>query len=255
MPDALDDRAFRRYARHLILDEIGEAGQAKLLASRVLIVGAGGLGSPVALYLAAAGVGHLTLVDDDTVDDTNLQRQIIHSQAAIGRAKVESAAETLARLDPHIDVDARKLRLDAGNVGGLIAGHDLVIDGSDNFDTRYAVHDACYRARVPLVSASLLRFEAQLSTYKAYDGKTACLRCLHPEKPPADLIPRCEEAGILGAVAGVAGSLQATEALKELLGLGKSLAGNVLIYDALDINFRRIAVPKDPHCKLCGSTP
>ncbi len=255
MPDALDDRAFRRYARHLILDEIGEAGQAKLLASRVLIVGAGGLGSPVALYLAAAGVGHLTLVDDDTVDDTNLQRQIIHSEAAIGRAKVESAAATLARLDPHIDVDARKLRLDAGNGGGLIAGHDLVIDGSDNFDTRYAVHDACYRARVPLVSASLLRFEAQLSTYKAYDGKTACLRCLHPEKPPADLIPRCEEAGILGAVAGVAGSLQATEALKELLGLGKSLAGNVLIYDALDINFRRIAVPKDPHCKLCGSTP
>ena len=139
MPDALDDRAFRRYARHLILDEVGEDGQAKLLASRVLIVGAGGLGSPVALYLAAAGVGHLTLVDDDVVDDTNLQRQIIHSDASIGRAKVESAAETLARLDPHIKVDAKKLRVDAGNIDGLIAGHDLVIDGSDNFDTRYAV--------------------------------------------------------------------------------------------------------------------
>ncbi len=255
MPDALDDRAFRRYARHLILDEVGEDGQAKLLASRVLIIGAGGLGSPVALYLAAAGVGHLTLVDDDVVDDTNLQRQIIHSDAAIGRAKVESAAETLARLDPQIKVTAKKLRVDAANIGALIAGHDLVIDGSDNFDTRYAVHDACYRARVPLVSASLLRFEAQLSTYKAYDGKTACLRCLHPEKPPPDLIPRCEEAGILGAVAGVAGSLQATEALKELLGLGKSLTGSVLIYDALDTTFRRIAVPKDPHCKLCGPTP
>jgi molybdopterin-synthase adenylyltransferase len=255
MADALDDRAFRRYARHLILDEVGEEGQARLLAARVLIIGAGGLGSPVALYLAAAGVGHLTIVDDDVVDDTNLQRQIIHSDAAIGRAKVDSAAETLARLDPHIDVTTKKLRVDETNIAGLIASHDLVVDGSDNFDTRYAVHDACFRARIPLVSASLLRFEAQLSTYKAYDGKTACLRCLHPEKPPPDLIPRCEEAGILGAVAGVAGSLQATEALKELLGLGDSLAGRVLIYDALAPVFRTIAVPKDPHCKLCGPKP
>ncbi|MCM0020614.1 MAG: molybdopterin-synthase adenylyltransferase MoeB [Tagaea sp.] len=255
MADALDDHSFRRYARHLILDEIGEEGQAKLLASRVLIVGAGGLGSPVALYLAAAGVGHLTLVDDDTVDLTNLQRQIVHGEASIGRAKVDSAAETLRRLDPRIRVDGKKLRVEESNVDALIAGHDLVVDGSDNFATRFAVHDACYRARTTLVSAAILRFEAQLATYKAHDGKTACLRCLHPERPPADLIPRCEEAGILGSVAGVAGTLQATEALKELLGLGGGLAGKLLIYDALGPDFRTIAVPKDPHCKLCGPRP
>jgi adenylyltransferase/sulfurtransferase len=255
MAEALDDLSFRRYARHLILDEVGEAGQAKLLAARVLIVGAGGLGSPVALYLAAAGVGHLTLIDDDTVDLSNLQRQIVHAEAAIGRPKVDSAAETLARLDPRIRVDGRKLRLDDANAGAIVAGHDLVVDGSDNFATRFALHDACFRARVPLVSAAILRFEAQLSTYKAYDAKTACLRCLHPERPPADMIPRCEEAGILGAVAGVAGTLQATEALKELLGLGDSLAGKLLIYDALGPSFRTIAVPKDPHCKLCGPRP
>jgi adenylyltransferase/sulfurtransferase len=255
MTEALDDRSFRRYARHLILDEVGEDGQAKLLASRVLIVGAGGLGSPASLYLAAAGVGRLTLVDDDTVDLTNLQRQIVHAEASIGRPKVESAAETLARLDPRIRVEGKKLRVDESNVDALIAGHDLVVDGSDNFATRFCVHDACYRARVPLVSAAILRFEAQLSTYKAHDGKTACLRCLHPERPPADLIPRCEEAGILGSVAGVAGTLQATEALKELLGLGGSLAGRLLIYDALGPAFRTINVPKDPHCKLCGVRP
>ena len=255
MPDALDDLSFRRYARHLILDEVGEEGQAKLLAARVLIVGAGGLGSPVALYLAAAGVGHLTLIDDDVVDLTNLQRQIVHDEASIGRPKVESAAERLARLDPRIAVEARRVRVDESNVDGLIAGHDLVVDGSDNFATRFAVHDACYRARVTLVSAAILRFEAQLSSYKAYDGKTACLRCLYPERPPADMIPRCEEAGILGSVAGVAGTLQATEALKELLGLGGSLAGKLLIYDALAPAFRTINVPKDPHCKLCGPRP
>ncbi|MFM7346795.1 MAG: HesA/MoeB/ThiF family protein [Tagaea sp.] len=255
MAQALDDRSFRRYARHLILDEVGEDGQAKLLASRVLIVGAGGLGSPASLYLAAAGVGRLTIVDDDTVDLTNLQRQIVHAEASIGRPKVESAAETLARLDPRIRVEGKKLRVDESNVDALIAGHDLVVDGSDNFATRFCVHDACYRARVPLVSAAILRFEAQLSTYKAYDGKTACLRCLHPERPPADLIPRCEEAGILGSVAGVAGTLQATEALKELLGLGGTLAGRLLIYDALGPAFRTINVPKDPHCKLCGVRP
>jgi molybdopterin-synthase adenylyltransferase len=255
MADALDDRSFRRYARHLILDEIGEEGQAKLLASRVLIVGAGGLGSPVALYLAAAGVGHLTLVDDDTVDLTNLQRQIVHDEASIGRPKVDSAAATLARLDPRIAVEGRKMRVDESNVDALVAGHDLVVDGSDNFATRFAVHDACYRARTTLVSAAILRFEAQLSTYKAHDGKTACLRCLYPEPPPADMIPRCEEAGILGSVAGVAGTLQATEALKELLGLGRGLAGRLLIYDALGPDFRTIDVPKDPHCKLCGARP
>jgi adenylyltransferase/sulfurtransferase len=251
----LSEAQFARYARHLILDEIGEAGQAKLLASRVLVVGAGGLGSPVALYLAAAGVGTLGLVDFDVVDAANLQRQILHGTSDIGRAKVDSAADALKRLDPEIAVEIHRTRLDEGNVAALVRGYDLVVDGSDNFATRYLVHDACYFARKPLVAGALLRFEGQLSTYKAHDGKTACYRCLFPTRPPADLVPRCEEAGILGAVAGVIGTLQATETLKELLGLGSSLAGRLLIYDALDTNFRKIAVPRDPGCALCGTRP
>ncbi|MBI3506415.1 MAG: molybdopterin-synthase adenylyltransferase MoeB [Proteobacteria bacterium] len=251
----LSDAQFTRYARHLILDEVGEEGQAKLLASRVLIVGAGGLGSPVALYLAAAGVGTLGLVDFDSVDVTNLQRQIVHAQESVGMRKVESAAATLRRLDPAIRVETHDLRVGAGNVDALVRGYDLVVDGSDNFATRYLVHDACYFAKKPLVSGALLRFEGQLSTFRAYDGRYSCYRCLFPTPPPADLIPRCEEAGILGSVAGVIGTLQATEVLKELLGLGTSLAGALLIYDALDTQFRRIKVPRDPACALCGDHP
>ena len=254
-PGDLTDAQFERYARHLILDEVGEAGQAKLLASRVLVVGAGGLGSPVALYLAAAGVGTLGLVDSDKVDLTNLQRQIVHAQDTVGLRKVDSAAATLRRLDPAIRVETHDMRVDAGNVDALVRGYDLVVDGSDNFATRYLVHDACYFAKKPLVSGALLRFEGQLSTFKAYDGKHACYRCLFPTPPPADLIPRCEEAGILGSVAGVIGTLQATEVLKELLGLGTSLAGALLIYDALDTQFRRIGVPRDGSCALCGDHP
>jgi adenylyltransferase/sulfurtransferase len=251
----LTDAQFERYARHLILDEIGEAGQAKLLASRVLIVGAGGLGSPAALYLAAAGIGTIGIVDSDVVDATNLQRQILHTHDSVGAKKTASAAATLARLDPAIAVETHALRLDAGNVRALVAAYDLVLDGSDNFDTRYLVHDACYAAKKTLVAGALLRFEGQLSVFKAHDGVTSCYRCLFPEKPPADLIPRCEEAGILGSVAGVIGTLQATEALKELLGLGSSLAGHLLIYDALETQFRKIKVPRDPACALCGAAP
>lgn len=251
----LTDAQFERYARHLILDEVGEAGQAKLLAARVLVIGAGGLGSPVALYLAAAGVGTIGLVDCDTVDTTNLQRQIAHSHAAIGQRKVDSAAGTIARLDPAIRVETHDMKVGPGNVASLVAAYDLVVDGSDNFATRYLVHDACYFARKPLVSGALLRFEGQLSTFKAYDGKHSCYRCVFPEPPPAGLIPRCEEAGILGSVAGVIGTLQATEVLKELLGLGTGLAGRLLIYDALETEFRRIAVPRDPGCALCGTRP
>lgn len=251
----LSDAQFERYARHLILDEVGEAGQAKLLASRVLIVGAGGLGSPVALYLAAAGVGTLGLVDFDTVDVTNLQRQILHGHANIGETKVASAAKTLARLDPAIRIETHQTKLERTNVAALVAAYDLVVDGSDNFETRYLVHDACYFAQKTLVAGALLRFEGQLSTYKAHDGRSACYRCLFPARPPADLIPRCEEAGILGSVAGAIGTLQATEALKELLGLGSSLAGKLLIYDALETEFRKIAVPRDPACALCGTNP
>jgi molybdopterin/thiamine biosynthesis adenylyltransferase len=252
---SLSDPQFTRYARHLILDEVGEDGQEKLLASRVLVVGAGGLGSPLLMYLAAAGVGTLGVIDDDTVDLSNLQRQIIHSTANVGAPKVKSAIETLAAINPEIRVTPHAMRLTAVNARSLVREYDLVCDGSDNFATRYLLNDACYFEKKPLVAASLLRFEGQLSTYKAYDGKTACYRCLYREAPPPDLVPRCEEAGILGSVAGVLGTMQATEAIKELLGLGRSLAGRLLIYDALEGVTRSISVPRDRTCPLCGDAP
>jgi molybdopterin-synthase adenylyltransferase len=250
---ALSDAQFERYARHLILDEVGEAGQAKLLAARVLVVGAGGLGSPMLLYLAAAGVGTLGIVDDDAVDLSNLQRQIIHPTSSIGAAKVDSARHSLAAINPDIKVETFARRLDATNAADLIAGFDLVADGSDNFATRYLLNDICYRLEKPLVGAALSPFEGQLSTFKAYLGPPhPCYRCLFREAPPPDSVPRCETAGILGAVAGVMGSLQATEILKEILGLGESLSGTLLIYDALGASFHRIKLPRDPECPLCG---
>lgn len=252
---SLNDDQFKRYARHLILEEVGEEGQEKLLAARVLVIGAGGLGSPLLMYLAAAGIGTLGVVDNDTVDLTNLQRQIVHATANVGSPKVESAVETLAAINPDIRVQPHALRLTAANVASLIGDYDVVCDGSDNFATRFLLNDACYFGRKPLVAASLLRFEGQISTFKAYDGKTACYRCLFREPPPPDLIPRCEEAGILGSVAGVLGTLQATETIKEVLGLGRSLAGRLLIYDALEGTTRAINVPRDPACPLCGTTP
>lgn len=252
---SLNDAQFHRYARHLILDEVGEAGQEKLLAARVLVIGAGGLGSPLMMYLAAAGIGTIGVVDYDTVDLTNLQRQIVHSTASVGRAKVKSAIETLAAINPEVRVTPHPLRLTGENAAPLIAEYDLVCDGSDNFATRFLLNDACYFLHKPLVAASLLRFEGQISTFKAYDGKTACYRCLFREPPPRDLIPRCEEAGILGSVAGVLGTLQATETIKEVLGLGRSLAGRLLIYDALEGTTRSINVPRDPGCPLCGTAP
>jgi len=252
---SLTDPQFERYARHLILDEIGEEGQERLIASRVLVVGAGGLGSPMLMYLAAAGIGTIGVVDNDAVDLSNLQRQIIHSTANIGAPKVKSAVESLAAINPEVRVTPHHLRLAPDNARELIAEYDLVCDGSDNFATRYLLNDACFFEQKPLVAASLLRFEGQLSTFKAYDGKTPCYRCLFREPPPPDLIPRCEQAGILGSVAGVLGTLQATEAIKELLGLGRSLAGRLLIYDALDAVPRMITVPRDPDCPLCGRQP
>ena len=251
----LTDPQFERYARHLILDEVGEAGQEKLIAARVLVVGAGGLGSPILMYLAAAGVGTLGIVDDDAVDLSNLQRQIIHSTGSLGTAKVKSAVESLAGINPEVRATPHHLRLTAANAQALIAEYDLVCDGSDNFATRYLLNDACYFERKTLIAASLLRFEGQLSTFKAYDGVTPCYRCLFRDPPPPDLVPRCEQAGILGSVAGVLGTLQATEAIKELLGLGRSLAGRLLIYDALDGGSRIINVPRDPACPLCGKAP
>ena len=254
MTTELSDRQLERYARHVILDEVGEEGQLRLLRSRVLVVGAGGLGTPLLLYLAAAGVGTLGVIDDDTVDLSNLQRQVIHDEISVGRPKVDSAAARLRAMNPETRVVTYLERLAPENVEGILADYDLIADGSDNFRTRYLLNDACYRAKKPLVSAALLRFDGQLSTYKAYLGDGhPCYRCLFPDLPPPDLIPRCEEAGILGAVAGVMGTLQATEILKELLGLGDSLSGRLLIYDALSTEFRKVKVPKDPGCPCCGA--
>ena len=251
----LNDEQFHRYARHLILDEVGEEGQEKLLGARVLVVGAGGLGAPLLMYLAAAGVGTLGIVDYDEVELSNLQRQIIHGTADLGRLKVDSAIDTVAALNPDIRVIAHREKLTQDNVAALVAGYDIVADGSDNFDCRYLLNDACYFAGKILVSGALLRFEGQISVFKAHQPGNPCYRCLFPEKPPADLIPRCSQAGILGAVAGVIGTLQATEILKEILGLGDSLAGRLMLYDALSSRFQTVKIAKDPDCPLCGTAP
>jgi adenylyltransferase/sulfurtransferase len=250
----LSEEQFRRYARHLILDEVGEEGQEKLLQSRVLVVGAGGLGSPMLMYLAAAGVGTIGIVDNDRVDITNLQRQIVHATGSVGELKVESAEETLTRLNDGIRIETHPFRLEAGNAAELIGKYDLVADGSDNFATRYLLTDLCSRLKKPLVAAALSPFEGQLSTFRPYLGEGhPCYRCLFREPPPPDMVPRCEEAGILGAVAGVLGTLQAVEVLKELLALGDSLDGTLLIYDALRVRFHRIRIAKDPDCPTCGA--
>jgi len=250
----LSEDQFRRYARHLILDEVGEEGQEKLLQSRVLVVGAGGLGSPMLLYLAAAGIGTIGIVDDDRVDITNLQRQIVHATRRIGDLKVESARETLERVNDGITIETHPTRLGPENAEELVARYDVVADGSDNFATRYLLTDLCFGLKKPLVAAALSPFKGQLSTFRPYLGAGhPCYRCLFREPPPPNLVPRCEEAGILGAVAGVMGTLQAVEVLKEILGLGDSLDGTLLIYDALRAAFHRIRIAKDPECPTCGA--
>jgi adenylyltransferase/sulfurtransferase len=249
----LTDQQLERYARHVILDEVGEEGQARLLASSVLVVGAGGLGSPLLQYLAAAGVGRLGIIDDDRVELSNLQRQTIHTTRNVGRPKVASAAEFIAAINPDVKVEIHEARLTGANAAALVARYDIVADGSDNFPTRYLLNDACYLGKKPLVFAALLRFDAQLSVFKAHLGTPhPCYRCLFPEAPPEDLVPRCEQAGIFGALAGTVGALQATETLKELLGIGESLSGRLLIYDGLATDFRTIRIPRDPACRLCG---
>jgi adenylyltransferase/sulfurtransferase len=250
----MDDQQLLRYSRQIMLPQLDFEGQQKLFDARVLLIGLGGLGSPAALYLAAAGVGTLVLNDFDRVDLTNLQRQIAHTTARLGEPKAESAAAAAAAVNPEVRVDAIDARLDASNAMELVRGHDVVVDGTDNFAARFLLNDACHLSRVPLVSAALLRFEGQLSTFKAWTTGP-CYRCLHPEPPPEDLVPRCEQAGILGAVAGVMGAMQAAETVKELLGIGESLAGTLLLYDALSTQVRRIAVPKNPDCALCGQRP
>jgi molybdopterin-synthase adenylyltransferase len=255
------DQQIRRYARHILLNEIGGAGQAKLLASRVLVIGAGGLGSPVLLYLAAAGIGTLGVIDDDVVDLTNLQRQIAHTTDRIGMPKVESARAAIAAINPEAEVIAYHERLTAANALDLVSAYDIVADGSDNFETRFLVNDACFFARKPLVSAAILRFDGQLSTFKAYERdrhdveRGPCYRCLYGAPPPPGEIPSCAEAGVLGAFCGALGGLQATEVIKELLCIGVSLSGWLLVVDALSGTWRRIRVRRDPGCPLCGDRP
>jgi adenylyltransferase/sulfurtransferase len=244
----------QRYARHILLAEVGGVGQARLKAARVLIVGAGGLGSPLALYLAAAGVGCIGIVDADVVELSNLQRQVAHTTGRLGRLKVESAALAMREINPLVKVDVFAERLDAGNVRRLLANYDIICDGTDNFETRFLLADACVAARRTLVSAAVLRFEGQLSTFKPHaDRQGPCYRCLYPEAPPAGMVPSCSEAGVLGAVTGVMGTLQATEVLKEITGIGESLSGRLVIWDALQAEFRKIRLRRDPACAVCGS--
>lgn len=243
----------QRYARHIVLPEVGGAGQQKLKQARVLLIGAGGLGSPLALYLAAAGIGTIGIVDNDRVDISNLQRQVLHSTDSVGRMKTESAAVALAGLNPHVRVVEHTQRLDETNAESLIGAYDIVADGSDNFSTRFLVNDTCYHLGKTLVTAAILRFDGQLSTYKAHLGAPhPCYRCVFPEPPPAGSIPACSEAGVLGALGGIMGSLQAIEVIKEILEIGDSLSGRLLLYDALRGDFRSVKLKRDPHCKLCG---
>jgi len=256
-PASLSAQEIERYKRHLVLKDIGGQGQQKLKAARVLVVGAGGLGSPLLAYLAAAGVGTIGIVDDDRVSLDNLQRQIVHDTASVGTAKVASAAATLKRLNPHVTVEAIEARLDAGNALEHIGRYDIVADGSDNAATRYLVCDACYLAKRTLVFGAVGPFDGYVSTFKPHlrDGDGApypTYRCLFPEAPPPGTIPNCAEAGILGSVAGVVGTLQATEVVKEILGIGASLAGRLLIYDALAARFEMLQIAWDPDNPLNG---
>ena len=255
MPIELSEDEIRRYSRHILLREVGGTGQAKLKAARVLLIGAGGLGSPLALYLAAAGIGTIGIVDDDRVELCNLQRQVAHDTARLGMPKARSAAQAARAINPEVTVHALQARLTAENAASLIAGYDIVCDGSDNFPTRFLVADACVLGRRTLISAAVLRFEGQLATFKPHAGDFPCYRCLYPEAPPPGEVPTCSEAGVLGAVTGVMGTLQATEVLKEFLGIGETLAGRLLVWDALASRFRTVRLRKDPACPLCGAHP
>jgi len=250
----------RRYARHIVLPEVGREGQTRLKQSRVLLVGAGGLGSPAAMYLAAAGVGTLGIVDGDTVDASNLQRQILHGESDIGRAKTASAADALRHINPHVVLELHPTFLDESNALELVSAYDIVVDGTDNFTTRYLVNDACVLAGVPNAYGSIFRFEGQASLFADRDGP--CYRCLHPEPPPAGLIPNCAEGGVFGVLPGIIGTIQATEAIKYLLhrdqdgpAVGESLRGRLLLFDALGMSFRSLKLRRNPACPVCGDAP
>src|SRR3954468_3902052 len=252
-PKALTPEQRERYSRHTLIPEIGVEGQLKLLDAKVLLLGAGGLGSPAAMYLAAAGVGTIGMVDMDVVDSSNLQRQILHNVDRIGERKVDSAKKTLTQLNPDVDVVTYDVRLGADNILDIIDGYDVIVDGTDNFPTRYLVNDASLLKRIPVVHGSIFRFEGQATVFAPYEGP--CYRCMIPEPPPAELAPSCAEAGVLGVLPGIIGSIQAMEAIKLLLDLGDPLIGRLLAYDALEESFRTFKVPRDPECAACSINP
>ncbi len=249
----LTDHQIERYSRHIILEEIGGVGQEKLLSSKVLIVGAGGLGSPAALYLAAAGVGTIGIIDADKVDLTNLQRQIIHHTNDVGVEKVKSAANKIREINPDVTVKTYNQLAMADNARDIIREYDFVIDGTDNFGAKFLINDACYFEEIPFSHAGILKFYGQLIT--VLPGKTTCYRCIFNAPPPVGIVPSCSQAGVLGVLAGVIGSLQATETIKYLLGLGELLTGKLLTYDALEMNFRTVKLNRNPNCPLCGENP
>jgi molybdopterin/thiamine biosynthesis adenylyltransferase len=249
------DAQVHRYARHIILPEVGGEGQRKLLDARVLIVGAGGLGSPIAMYLAAAGVGTIGLADFDEVDITNLQRQILHTSDSVGRPKTESGAEMLKALNPETDVVRIDERLDSSNALRILEDFDVIVDGSDNFPTRYLLNDACFLLERPLVSGAIFQFEGQVTVFDARDGASPCYRCIFPVPPPPGSVPNCAQAGVFGVLAGTIGTIQATEVVKLVCGIGKPLVGSLLLYDALETRFQRVKVSRDDSCPLCGSSP
>jgi adenylyltransferase/sulfurtransferase len=247
------DEQIERYSRHIILPEVGGSGQQKMLEAKVLLLGAGGLGSPAAYYLAAAGIGNLGIVDFDQVDLSNLQRQIIHSTERIGMLKTESAKKTIQALNPDVNVTLYNEKMDSSNIMSLIKDYDYVVDGSDNFPTRYLVNDACVMKNKTLIHGSIYRFEGQVTVFKPGDGP--CYRCLYPEPPPPGMVPNCQEGGVLGVLAGVIGNLQVVEVLKLILGIGKPLVGKLLIYDALNTEFRNLRLRRDANCPICGEKP
>jgi len=249
----LTEQQIRRYSRHIILEEVGGAGQEKLLASRVLIVGAGGLGAPAGLYLAAAGIGTIGIIDADKVDITNLQRQIIHHTDDIGTEKVVSAKNKMLAINPDITVNTYQHWAMAGNIREIIREYDFVIDGTDNFAAKFLINDACYFEKIPFSHAGILRFDGQLMT--VLPGETTCYRCVFNSPPPAGAVPSCSQAGVLGVLAGVIGSLQATEAIKHSLGIGKLLTNELLTYSALSMDFRKISLKRNPNCPICGENP
>jgi adenylyltransferase/sulfurtransferase len=250
---ALTVAEVRRYSRHLIIPDVAMAGQQRMMNAKVLCVGAGGLGSPALMYLAAAGIGTLGIVEYDTVDESNLQRQIIHGQSDIGKSKAQSAKEKIAEINPYVNVITHETRLDNSNVMEIFSQYDIIVDGTDNFATRYLVNDACVLLKKPYVWGSIYRFDGQASVFWAEYGP--CYRCLYPEPPPPGMVPSCAEGGVLGVLCATIGSIQTTEAIKVLTGVGEPLIGSLMVYDALDMSFRKIKVRKDPNCPLCSQNP